>query len=111
MMIAGLIIILVLLSIVATILLVRNRSQPKTELPRGTSREYTLTEVKLQNIVSSCWVTFGGQVFDVTNFVAGLEPTEAIEFTKLCGTNLETLPTSIKTAEKLSKYQIGILVP
>jgi hypothetical protein len=100
-----------LLCAIAVLLYIRNHATNTDVLPRGTSREYSLTELQSHAAITDCWISYGAQVFDISRFAANLEQTQSDEIAKLCGTNLETLPTSIKTTEKLSQYQIGILVP
>lgn len=105
------VIVLSLLAIIALLLYVRNNTSNEDVLPRGTAREFSLSEVQSHATINDCWISFGAQVFDITRFATNLEQTQVDELSKICGTNIEALPTSIKTTEKLSQYQIGILTP
>lgn len=102
---------LILLCIIAGLLFMRNHKNKSEDFPRGTVNEYTLTDVQENNTNASCWISYGARVFDITRFVARLDSAQANELTKICGTNIDTLPTSIKTADNLTEYQIGILAP
>ena len=102
---------LVLLCIIAGLLFVCNQKNKASDAPAGTVNEYTLVDVRLNNSNSSCWVAYGGRVFDVTRLLARLDAVEAGELLKACGTNVETLPTGIKNTDTLTEYQIGILAP
>jgi hypothetical protein len=105
------VIVLSLLSAIAVLLYIRKSTNSNDVLPRGTSREFSFSDVQSHATAVDCWVSYGAQVFDITQFVAASQQVQSVELIKLCGTNLDTLPASIKTTEKLSQYQIGILTP
>ncbi len=104
--------VIVLLAATAGFLYARNlKSAGNEPFQRETSNEFTLTDIKARNSATSCWVSYGAQVYDITRFIASLEQSKATELTSQCGTNLDTLPSAIKTADILSDYSIGILAP
>lgn len=103
---------LVILSLLALALFIRNnRTNDNEPFQRESSSEFTLADVAKHNSPNDCWVSYGGQVFSITRYLAGLETTKASELSKFCGTNIDTLPTSVNPKDGLSDYAIGLLAP
>lgn len=91
------------------IFLLLKNSRPSNDIPRGTALEFNLSSVQKHSTPDNCWVSYNGQVYDLTrHLIAKDEPARA-SFTDICGKNIDVIPPSIKTMDMLSQYQIGIL--
>lgn len=106
---AGLLFIVIVIGL--SIYFFKNNAQPANNIPRGTALEFSLSDLQKHNILESCWIGFNGQVYDVTRHLITLDEQVRDSFVLICGNTIDTIPGTIKTTEKLSTYQIGILIP
>lgn len=109
--IVAIVVVLALLCAVAIGLYARKQQAPDAALPRGTAREYRLSDVAQHNSQNDCFIIYSGQVYDITNIFSLKDEVQQTEIAKLCGTSVDTLPTAITDAKVIAKYQIGIAVP
>lgn len=89
----------------------KKNAQPPNNIPRGTALEFSLNDLQKHNTLESCWIAFNGQVYDITRHLITLDEQVRDSFVLICGNSIDSIPDTIKTTEKLSTYQIGILTP
>lgn len=89
-------------------LLIKN-SRPSNDTPRGTALEFNLNTVQKHSTPENCWVSYNGQVYDLTRHLIAKDEQTRASFADVCGKNIDAIPPSIKTMDTLSQYQIGIL--
>lgn len=91
------------------IFLLLKNSRPENDTPRGTALEFSFTIVQTHNSPDNCWISFNGQVYDLTRHLISADEQVRATYKEICGRNVDSVPTDIKTVDALSMYQIGIL--
>ena len=97
--------------IALSILFFKTNAQPENNTPRGTALEFNLNDIQKHNTVETCWVAYNGQVYDLTRHIITLDEQVRDSFVLMCGDTIDAIPNTIKTAQNLASYQIGILTP
>lgn len=95
--------------LVLGIFLLLKNSRPENDTPRGTALEFSFSSVQTHNSPDNCWISFNGQVYDLTRRLISADEQIRAAYNEICGRNVDAVPTDIKTVDALSVYQIGIL--